>query len=117
MKYESVKEYTDKEIMNLLYYGSVSELKTLSLSVGEFHSDCQFAQDVCFFLLENVDEDVRINAILGLSYIARRYRTLNTEKLKAWLSQQQTFSTVNLERVKYALEDISLFLGEDIELE
>ena len=116
MKYEPIKEYTDKEIMDILYHGSDTELKILPLSVGEFHINCQFAQDVCFLLMENSDEDIRANAILGLSYIARRYNKLDTKKMKLLLTKQQTFSKRNLERVKYALEDISLFLSENIEL-
>lgn len=117
MKYEQVKRYTDKEIMNILYHGSEAEQKLLPLSVGEFHSDFQFAQDVCFFFLQNGNEDVRANAVLGLSYIARRYGTLNIGRLQALLAQQQSFSSENAERVKYALEDISLFLNEGIEIE
>ena len=115
MKYESINEYTDEEIMNILYYGSISEMKMLSLSVGEYHQSYRFAKDVCFFLLENSDEDVRANAVLGLSYIARRFNKLDVEKLKLFLSQQQTFSKENTDRVKYSLEDISLFLNESFE--
>ena len=36
--------------------------------------------------------------------------------MKLLLTKQQTFSERNLERVKYAIEDISLFLNENIEL-
>ncbi len=112
MKYESINEYTDKEIMDILYYGSESELKNIALSVGEFHQSYRFAQDVCFFLLDHSNEDVRANAILGLSYIARRFKELDIKKLKLLLRQQKAFSEKNTERVQYALEDISLFLNE-----
>lgn len=91
MKYEQIKRYTDKEIINILYNGPDAELKILPLSVGEFYPDYQFAQEVCFFLLQKSSEDIRTNAILGLSYIARRYGTLNAEKLKALLAKQQFF--------------------------
>lgn len=115
MKYESINEYTDKEIMNILYYGSVSDMKMLSLSVGEYHQSYDFAQDVCFFLLDSPDEDVRANAVLGLSYIARRFSKLDVEKLKLFLSRQQPFSKENTDRVEYSLEDISLFLNESVD--
>ena len=117
MKYEIINQYTDQEIMNMLYYGTIDELKILSLSVGEYHLDYQFAQDVCFFLLENSDEGVRANAILGLSYIARRYNKLDIKRLRLFLKKQPMFSKENFERVKYALEDISLFVHENIKLE
>jgi len=122
MKYKHINEYNDEEIMNILYYGSGSELKILPLSVGEFHSDYQFSQNVCFFLLENSDEsenineDIRANAILGLSYIARRYNKLDVAKLKILLRQQQFSSKENVERIEYALEDISLFLNEKLSI-
>lgn len=115
MKYESINEYSDKEIMDILYHGSKLELKNIALSVGEYQQSYRFAQDVCFFLLDNSDEDVRANAILGLSYIARRFQKLDIKKLKLLLRQQKTFSEENTERVRYALEDISLFLNERIE--
>lgn len=116
MKYQQVRKYTDQEILNILNYGTDEELKILPLSVGEFHLDYQYAQDVCFLLLQNSNEDIRANAILGLSYIARRYGTLNIEKLKELLAGRQSFSTANTGRVEDALEDISLFLNENIEL-
>lgn len=116
MKYESINEYSDEEIMNILYYGTVSELRKLSLSVGEYNQNCRFAQDVCFFLLNNPDEEVRANAVLGLSYVARRFGELNVEKLKMYLDQLNNLNQHNIERIIYALEDISLFLNIKMEL-
>ena len=115
MKYESINEYSDEEIMNILYYGTIFELRRVSLSVGEYHQNCRFAQDVCFYLLNNQDEEVRANAVLGLSYIARRFSELNVVKLKMYLAQLNNFNKHNTERVIYALEDISLYLNEKIE--
>jgi len=114
MKYEILNEYSDEEIMNILYHGSKSELEQVSLSVGEFHPNYLFAQDVCFFLLDNIDEEIRANAILGLSYIARRFRQLDIKKMVLILSKQELLSGAKLERVECALEDISLFLNKDI---
>lgn len=110
MKYESINEYSDEEVMNILHYGTVFELRRLPLSVGEYNQNCRFAQEVCFFLLNNSDEEVRANAVLGLSYVARRFGELDVVKLKMFLDQLNNLKKHNAERVKYALEDISLFL-------
>ena len=115
MRYEFITEYSDDEIMNILRWGSKKELEMMSLSVGEHHSNYLFAQDVCFFLLDNVDESIRANAVLGLSYIARRFRQLDTEKMKSILMKYEMPTGKNLELMECAFDDISLFLDVDIE--
>lgn len=115
MIYEALHEYSDEDIMNILYSGSDDELKNISLSVGEYHKNFLFAQDVCFFLMENRNEEIRANAVLGLSYIARRFRKLDVKKMIFLLNKNKTFSDEKLkERVEIAMEDICLFTGEDI---
>lgn len=114
LKYERVAQYTDDEISSILKKGKISELKTLALSLGEYHEDFEFAQETCFSLLENSDEKVRVNAVLGLSYLARNFRKLDIDRLLNLLKDKD-FSSESLESIHDYLEDISLFLNVKID--
>ena len=115
MIYKNIQEYSDDEIMNIIYNGNDTELAEISLSVGEYHTNYFFAQDVCFFLLDNPNEEIRANALLGLSYIARRFHELDTKKMILLLKLHSPFKGKNLERAEYAMEDISLLVNENVE--
>ena len=111
MKNIQLTEYSDDEIMDKLYRGKIDELKELAIAVAEHHPNYLFAQDVCFFLLDNKNEEIRGNALLGLSYIARRFKQLDISKLTSLLSKYRFNSPKEKGRVEDAFEDISLFTG------
>jgi len=65
MRYETLKQYSDDEIYSVINSGNIEEIKLLPMSVGEHHTNLEFAQNVCMRLLETSDNDeVRANAIL-----------------------------------------------------
>ena len=109
-RYESVKFYSPKEIEQAIMDNKEDELLLIPLSVGEYSTDTQYAQDVCVTLLQNKNSYIRANAVLGLSYIARNHQTLNENVIPILIAEYQTNSVCH-ERIRYAIEDICLFLG------
>ncbi len=49
MIYKPLENYSDDEIMKILYHGNDLELERISLIVGEYHENYYFAQDLYFF--------------------------------------------------------------------
>ena len=115
MKNIQLSEYSDDEIMDKLYHGNNDELKTLAISVAEYHPNYLFAQDLCFFLLDNENEEIRGNALLGLSFIARRFKQLDVDTLISLLRKHRFTSSKKKSRAEDAFEDISLFTGVEID--
>lgn len=68
--YKKLVPLTDYKINRILSDGLIEELIYLPLSVGEYHKNWKFAQDICIRLAEHTNSNVRSNALLGLSYIA-----------------------------------------------
>ena len=52
MKYEQLQQFTEEEINNILASGDEKEIKILPLSIGEYCSNLQYAQDFCISLLK-----------------------------------------------------------------
>lgn len=115
MKNIQLSEYSDDQIMDMLYHEKSDELKQLAISVAEYHPNYQFAQDLCFFLLDNENEEIRGNALLGLSFIARRFKQLDVETLISLLRKYRFTSPKEKSRAEDALEDISLFTGVELD--
>lgn len=110
MKYEQLKFYSDNEIDVIIARGNDEEIKLLPLSLGEYHSDPYFVQDFCIYLLDTyVNDEIRANAVLGLSFIARRYKHLDN-KIKPYLERESNENVEFNDRVKYSIEDINLFM-------
>ena len=110
MKYEPLRQFADSEVEEILSSGEVDLIKLLPLSIGEYHNDVAFAQNFCEKLLMNgTTDEIRANAVLGLSYIARRFVKLDKSiipKLKDELKRNNTFH----DRVEYSIDDIYLFM-------
>jgi len=109
--YNILPKFDDKEIKRMLKSGTLEELILLPLSVGEYHSDWKYAQDVCIGLINHDDEKVRANAALGLAYTARTKGKLEKHVVKpALIKLLKDCSEDNKWRVIDAIEDINLFL-------
>ena len=68
-----------------------------------------------FFLLDNENEEIRGYALLGLSFIARRFKQLDVDKLISLLRKNKFTSPKEKSRAEDAFEDISLFTGVEID--
>lgn len=82
MIYKPLRKLSDSQILIMIEHGNISELNDLPLSVGEYHPDWKFAQDVCVRLSDHYDALVRAKAVLGLAYIARTKGILDRNIVK-----------------------------------
>lgn len=116
MIFERLQEYTPDDVARIIKKNDVNKIKLLPLSIGEYAIDLMYAQNICIYLCETFsDEEIRANAILGLSYIARRFGILN-KKVVPYLEREFKHNKKHQERVRYAIEDIELFTDELIKI-
>lgn len=114
MKYKALTLYSDDEAQAILENGSREQLLEFALSVGEYGSNRQKAQELCLNLLENTDAEIRANAIKGLSYIARNHRFLDKRRVKPYLLRELRENTEFREDIANSIEDIRSFLDWNV---
>ena len=95
--YRPLDILSNQDIKRILESNDVNEIIFLPLSVGEYHSNWKFAQEICVILSEHSNPIVRSNALLGFSYIARTKGKLEKHIVKPILLK--------------ALKDTELFNG------
>lgn len=69
--YKPLPILSNEEIAKIFQSGTLEELIILPLSVGEYHPNWKYAQDICVSLANHSNENIRANAALGLAYTAR----------------------------------------------
>jgi len=99
-----------EEVEELLTWGSMEELLSLSLALGEHFPDWKYAQDVCLRLAEHSSDQVRANACLGLAYIARTKQRLEKHLVKPILIRELRCQTKLRWRIEDAIGDINFYL-------
>ena len=82
-RYRPLEPVGYTEALNILNCGTSEEKRLLPLRAGEYMNSWKDAQEICIRSFESEDPQIRANAALGLSYIAR-----NTGRLEIiWLSE------------------------------
>lgn len=109
--YRALPVYSDYEIKEILKNDNLEELAMLSLSVGEYHRDWKFAQDICVKLADNENEIVRANAVLGFAYIARTKKKLSKYIVKPLIFRELRRAKEYKWRIEDAICDINIYLG------
>lgn len=112
--YKPLEILSDVEINNILKKGDLNELILLPLSVGEYHRNWKYAQDLCVKLSSHEDARVRANAVLGLAYIARTKGSLEKHIVKPILLKELRENEECKWRIIDAIDDINLFMKWDI---
>jgi hypothetical protein len=112
--YKHIEEYTDQEINEILERQEIEELIYLSLSVGLFHHNWKFAQDVCLSLIQHEDSNVRANAVFGLAHIARTKRHLDKRIVKPVILRELRENKKHKQTILDAITDINFFLKWDL---
>jgi hypothetical protein len=111
MKYEALDRFLYSDLERIISSGNMEQIKLLPLSVGEYNDDFEFSLSFCLKLLDaSYDEEIRANAVLGLSYLVRRFRCLDINimnQIKKELERNNAFK----ERVADSIEDINIFMG------
>ncbi|WP_233500621.1 hypothetical protein [Paenibacillus antibioticophila] len=108
--YKHIEEYSDQEIEEMLERQEVEELMYLSLSVGMYHHNWKFAQDICLRLAQHENPIVRSNAIMGIAHVARTKRKLDKRLVKPIVLKELRENKENKGTILDAISDINLFL-------
>lgn len=112
--YKPLEILSDEDIDRILTEGKIDEMIVLPLSVGEYHSNWKFAQDLCAKLSEHPDARVSANAILGFAYIARTKGKLERHIVKPIVLKALRENTEFNWRIVDAINDINLFMKWNI---
>lgn len=112
MKYEQLKYISKNEAEIILLANKKEELLLLPLSLGEYCEEPEYAQKICIDLANKEDPDIKTNAILGLSYIARKHAFLEKKNVESTICAVlgSPLSINSVYRVIEAAEDIYLFM-------
>ncbi|CRK84580.1 hypothetical protein [Neobacillus massiliamazoniensis] len=109
--YKPLEEFSNDQIRDILNRNVIDELITLPLSVGEYHINWKYVQDICARLSEHENPLIRANAVLGFAYIARTKGMLEKHIVKPIvlkeLRENQKFNW----RIIDAINDINLFMN------
>lgn len=108
--YKALEEYSEDVIKNLLRRGQTEELIRLPLSVGFYHPNWKFAQDVCIRLAQHDDPRIRANSVFGLAHIARTKGKLEKHIVKPILLNELRNNLEYQGIILDAISDINLFL-------
>lgn len=92
------------------------QISIIPLTIGEYSTDLENAQDICISLCDgHFSDKVRANAILGLSYLARRFGILS-EKVVPYIIREYKQNEIFHEKIVSAIEDIELFTGRKMNI-
>lgn len=111
MKYKKLRIYNEDEIQKILTIGNKTMLRLLCMSIGENCDNWIYAQKVCVTLLNSEDSDIKCDAILGLSYIARTYRILDRQTIEPLLINEASRNIKNSNSIISYIDDIQIYLG------
>jgi hypothetical protein len=112
--YRPLAVLAEQEIQQILEANIIDEMILLPLSVGEYHSNWKFAQDLCVKISSHEDERVRANAVLGFAYIARTKGILEKHIVKPIVLKELNENKEYQWRIIDAINDINLFMKWNI---
>ncbi|CAH2715956.1 hypothetical protein BACCIP111895_03140 [Neobacillus rhizosphaerae] len=108
--YKPLKEFSNEQIREIFNSKVIDELITLPLSVGEYHINWKYAQDLCAKLSEHENPLIRANAVLGFAYIARTKGMLEKHIVKPIVLKELRENREFHWRIIDAITDINLFM-------
>ncbi|WP_405111548.1 hypothetical protein MHH28_02895 [Paenibacillus sp. FSL K6-1217] len=108
--YKPLDDLSSEEIIERLKRNDAADLLTLPLSVGEYHSNWKFAQDICAQLADHESAAVRANAVLGFAYIARTKGQLEKHIVKPIVLRELRENKEYEWRILDSIEDINFFM-------
>lgn len=108
--YKTLEEFTDEQIREILNKNDLDELISLPLSVGEYHINWKYAQDICAKLSDHENPIIRANSVLGLAYIARTNGKLEKHIVKPIVLKELRENQEFQWRIIDAIDDINLFM-------
>lgn len=112
MEYKTLNYISKQEAIKILKNNKTEELLLLPLSLGEYCPDWEFAQNICLKLANSENQNIKANAILGLSYVARNHLCLEEEQVKKAVYNvvRSKLDLKNFCRVIEAADDIHIYM-------
>lgn len=108
--YAPLKPLSDTEINHILEKGDIDELMRLPLSVGLYHRSWKFAQNLCVRLSDHENAEIRANAVLGFSYIARTKGILEKQIVLPIVLRELEENEEYHWAIVEAVDDINIFM-------
>ncbi|CRM17749.1 MULTISPECIES: hypothetical protein [Pseudomonas] len=102
-------DLTHDESVTDLATGDVSKVTTALISVGLNETDCTWAQSVCLQHMRDDNEDIASAAIVAIGHIARRFGTLDMDKVMPALQQAMRKCPALSGVIGSAMDDIEMF--------
>lgn len=113
MKFEPLPYISEQDALQILKNGKMDDLRVLPFSLGEYCENWEFAEDICAELIKHTDLDVRVNAVCGLSYVARNHRKLHKERVENLIfrAYREPDNRSRKDDIRFSIDDIYLFMG------
>jgi len=108
--YKPLDSLTNEDIDKILDRNDIDEIIILPLSVGENHTNWKYAQEICVKLSRHENANVRANAILGFSYIARVHGKLEKHIVKPIILKELRENKEFEGTIIDSIMDINIFL-------
>jgi hypothetical protein len=109
--YKPLEEFSNEQINEILKRNNIDELLLLPLSVGEYHENWKYAQDICVKLSVHDNPAIRASAVLGLAYIARTKGMLEKHVVKPIILKELRENEENNGGIVDAIDDINHFMN------
>jgi hypothetical protein len=112
MKYQLIEPVSRTEADAALDRNDADELSCVAIAVALHSEDLSWAQNLCIRLATHVHYNVRGNAILGFGHLARRFRTLDRDRVHSLIERALSDSDEWVRgQAEAAADDVELFLG------
>jgi hypothetical protein len=108
--YEEAKDFSKKDILNIIERNQFEEIAVLPFNIGEYFPDWEFAQEICIKLTNHENAEVRANAIMGLAYIARTKTKLDKNIVLPIILREYKENIDAKGIIEDAIDDINQFL-------
>jgi len=111
IKFQDLNTITENDVNAALLRNDTEELQFASLTLALSDLDFNVIQDVCIRLCSSKHSQVRGNALVSLSHLARRFRVLDERTVKPFIESalQDTDEYVRM-CAKSAADEIHQFL-------
>jgi hypothetical protein len=102
-------DLTHDEAVHDLGTGDISKVTTALISIGLNETNGTWAQNVCLQHMDSDNDEIASAAIVAIGHIARRFGTLDMEKVAPALTQAERKCPALRGVIGSAMDDIEMF--------
>ena len=81
-RFQDLASFTSADVDAAITRNDPDELQLVSITIALSSSESALAQEVCLKLSTHEHHKVRGNAVMSLGYLARRFRSLDEDKVR-----------------------------------